>query len=48
MKISEVIEKLQEIQKEHGDLNVKAYDDGYFPVDEYTFFVHKNELLIRG
>ena len=49
MKISEVIQKLQEIQKEHGDLEVKAYDDGiYFPVDEYTFYVHNNELLIRG
>ena len=49
MVISEVIKKLQEIQDEHGDLEVKAYDDGiYFPVDEYTFFVHKNELLIRG
>ena len=49
MKISEVIQKLKEIQKEHGDLEVKAYDDGiYFPVDEYTFYVHNNELLIRG
>ena len=48
MKISEVINKLQEIQKEYGDLEVNAYDDIYFPVDEYTFFVHDNELLIRG
>ena len=49
MVISEVIKKLQEIQNEHGDLETKAYDDGiYFPVDEYTFLVHNNELLIRG
>lgn len=48
MKISEVIKKLQEIQKEHGDLEVKAYDAFYFPIDEGTFLVHNNELLIRG
>lgn len=48
MVISEVIQKLQEIQDEHGDLEVKAYDAIYYPVDEDTFFVHNNELLIRG
>ncbi len=48
MKISEVIQKLQEIQKEHGDLKVKAYDAIYFPVNADTFLVHNNELLIRG
>lgn len=48
MKISQVIKKLQEIQKEHGDLEVKAYDAIYFPIDEYTFLVHNNVLLIRG
>lgn len=48
MKISEVIQKLQEIQKEHGDLKVKAYDTIYYPIDEDTFLVHNNELLIRG
>ena len=48
MKISEVIQKLQKIQKEHGDLEVKAYDAIYFPIDEDTFLVHNNELLIRG
>lgn len=48
MKISDVINKLQEIQKEHGDLEVKEYNAFYFPVDEGTFYVHKNELLIRG
>ena len=46
--ISEVINKLQEIQEEHGDLEVKAYDAIYFPIDEDTFLVHNNELLIRG
>ena len=29
MKISEVINKLQEIQKEHGDLEVFVYDSYY-------------------
>ena len=48
MKISEVIKKLQEIQKEYGDLEVKTYDAIYAPVDEDTFLVHYNELLIRG
>ena len=48
MKISQVIKKLQEIQKEHGDLEMKAYDAIYFPIDEDTFLVHNNERLIRG
>ena len=48
MKISEVINKLQEIKDEHGDLEVKAYDTIYYPIDEGTFLVHNNELLIRG
>ena len=48
MKISEVIQKLQEIKKEHGDMEVKTYDSIYFPIDEDTFLVHNNELLIRG
>ena len=29
MKISEVIKKLQEIQKEHGDIEVLALEDAY-------------------
>ena len=29
MKISEVINKLQEIQKEHGDMEVLAIEDTY-------------------
>ena len=29
MKISEVINKLQEIQKEHGDIEVLAMEDTY-------------------
>lgn len=31
MKISEVINKLNEIKDEHGDLEVKAYDVIYCP-----------------
>ena len=49
MKISEVIKKLQEIQKEHGDLEVESYDDyEYIPTDEYSFLVNGNKLYIRG
>ena len=48
MKISEAINKLKEIKDKHGDLEVKAYDAIYFPIDEDTFLVHNNELLIRG
>lgn len=49
MKISEVINKLQEIQKEHGDLEVESYDDyEYIPTDEYSFLVNDNKLYIRG
>ena len=37
MKISELIERLQELQEEHGDIEVQAYTDtdchGYY----YTF-----------
>lgn len=40
MKISEVIERLQEIKDEHGDLEVKAYDAIYYPIDEDTFLLH--------
>ena len=49
MKISEVIKKLQEIQKEHGDLEVESYDDyEYIPTDEYSFLVNDNKVYIRG
>ena len=41
MRISEVIERLQELQKEHGDVEVQAYTDmncnGY-----YTTFIREN------
>ena len=48
MKISEVINKLQEIQKEHGDIEVMVYDSVYFDADIYSFFVHEGKLYIRG
>ena len=41
MKISEVIERLQELQEEHGDIEVQAYTDndclGY-----YDTFIREN------
>ena len=49
MKISEVIKKLQEIQKEHGDIEVKDYDAVYFDATEESFYVDKdNKLYIGG
>lgn len=49
MYISEVIEKLQKLQEEHGDLEVESYDDyEYVPTDEYSFLVNDNKLYIRG
>ena len=49
MKISEVIKKLQEIQKEHGDIEVMAYDAVYFDATEESFYVDKdNKLYIGG
>ena len=49
MKISQVIKKLQEIQKEHGDIEVMAYDAVYFDATEESFYVDKdNKLYIGG
>ena len=49
MTISEVIKKLQEIQKEHGDIEVIVYDDNaFYEADEYSFYVRKDKLYIRG
>lgn len=49
MKISEIINKLQEIKEGHGDLEVESYDDyGYIPTDDYSFLVNNNKLYIRG
>lgn len=36
MKISEIVEKLQKIQQEHGDLPVCGYNREY---DEYLIFI---------
>ena len=49
MKISEVIKKLQEIQEEHGDIEVMVYDnDTFYDADEYSFYVREGKLYIRG
>ena len=47
MKISEVIKKLQEIQKEHGDLQVKiCRDENDVSIDCMDFIVDKHILYI--
>ena len=49
MLISEVIKKLQEIQKDWGDVEVMAYDyDAFYETDEYSFYVREGKLYIRG
>ena len=49
MKISELIKKLQEIQNEHGDVEVMVYDAVYFDATEDSFYVGKdNKLYIGG
>ena len=49
MKISEVIKKLQEIQKDKGDIEVMVYDDdAFYEADEYSFYVREGKLYIRG
>ena len=49
MTVAEVIKKLQEIQKEHGDIEVMIYDDyDFYEADEYSFYVHEGKLYIRG
>ena len=48
MKISEVIKKLQEIQREYGDLDEVriAKDDRYFSFEEFTLSVGYATLYI--
>ena len=53
MKISEVIQKLQEIKKEHGDLEVVTYYDpwniGYNePMTKYHIRIDKDNKLYIG
>ena len=49
MKISEVIKKLQEVQKDWGDVGVMVYDyDAFHEADEYSFYVREGKLYIRG
>ena len=47
MKISEVIKKLQEVQKEHGDIEVKAYDAVKGTLLNYNQIVAAADGLIR-
>ena len=52
MKISEVIKKLQEIQEEHGDLDVITYkkirSNMYvrLKVDEKSFLINKDRIYL--
>ena len=49
MKISEVINRLQEIQKEYGNIEVMVYDSVYFNATKDSFYVDKdNKLYIGG
>ena len=49
MKISEVINKLQEVQKDWGNVEVMVYDyDAFHEADEYSFYVREGKLYIRG
>ena len=48
MKISQVIEKLQEIQKEHGDLQVRILlGENDVPFDCMDFSIDKHTLYIE-
>ena len=49
MKISEVIKKLQEIQRDKGDIEGMVYDDDtFYEADEYSLYVSEGKLYIRG
>ena len=50
MKISEVINKLQEIQKEHGDLKVQAVGDNsfYYGLADESFILCGSRIFIKG
>ena len=46
--ISEVIKKLQEIQKEHGDLYVIVLHDGFEDyIGDMEFYVDRHKLYIE-
>ena len=48
MKISEVINKLQEIQKEEGDLYVIVLHDGFeYNIGDMEFYVERHKLYIE-
>ena len=47
MKISEVINKLQEIQKEHGDVQVRVIIDGYnISIGDLDYTVRDHTLYL--
>ena len=53
MKCSEVIKKLQEIQKEHGDLEVMTYYDPWYngynePMTEFHIKINEDNKLYIG
>ena len=53
MVISEVIKKLQEIQKKHGDLEVMTYYDPWYsgynmPMTEFYIKINKDNKLYIG
>ena len=48
MKISQVIEKLQELKKEHGDLYVIVLHDGFEDyIGDMDFYVERHKLYIE-
>ena len=48
MKISQVIKKLQEIQKEDGDLDVIVLHDGFEDyIGDMEFYVDRHKLYIE-
>ena len=48
MVISELIKKLQEIQKEHGDIESQYIaDDGYYNTDSMEFKVYNQVLYFE-
>ena len=48
MKISEVIKKLQEIQKEDGDFDVIVLHDGFEDnIGDMEFYVERHKLYIE-
>ena len=48
MNISELIKKLQEIQNEDGDLDVRVIHDGFeYNIGDMEFYVERHKLYIE-